>query len=103
MNISERRAAFQHKVWAPHLEPLFVLATTRIVLCNIGKDIGPITPRTHLSLKGDRYDLNRHYDARRNPVRIESAIPRAGRMVLSLESGAGGCTPPQGSRIDASC
>ncbi|HYJ78631.1 MAG TPA: DUF3108 domain-containing protein [Longimicrobiaceae bacterium] len=30
-------------------------------------------------------------DARRIPVRIESSIPRAGRMVLSLESGAAGC------------
>ena len=30
-------------------------------------------------------------DARRIPVRIESAIPRAGRMVLSLESGTEGC------------
>lgn len=30
-------------------------------------------------------------DARRVPVRIESNIPRAGRMVLSLESGSGGC------------
>lgn len=92
--------------------------------------------------EGDRYDLNRHYDARRNPVtvrvigrgpitvpagrfqtievemrvrdpqryqgdgviqfhftddarripvRIESAIPRAGRMVLSLEAGNAAC------------
>lgn len=42
-----------------------------------------------------------HYtdDARRILVRMESAIPRAGRMVLSLESGAGGCTPAQGMRI----
>lgn len=42
-----------------------------------------------------------HYtdDARRILVRMESAIPRAGRMVLSLESGAGGCTPAQGARI----
>ena len=30
-------------------------------------------------------------DARRIPLRIESAVPRAGRMVLSLESGRGGC------------
>jgi Protein of unknown function (DUF3108) len=30
-------------------------------------------------------------DARRIPVRIESAIPGGGRMVLSLESGAGSC------------
>ena len=32
-------------------------------------------------------------DARRILVRMESNIPRAGRMVLSLESGTGGCTP----------
>lgn len=38
-------------------------------------------------------------DARRIPVRIESAIPRAGRMVLSLESGAGGCTPGRSAQI----
>lgn len=30
-------------------------------------------------------------DARRIPVRIESSIPRAGRLVMSLESGTGGC------------
>jgi hypothetical protein len=30
-------------------------------------------------------------DARRIPLRIESSVPRAGRMVLSLESGTGGC------------
>ena len=30
-------------------------------------------------------------DARRIPLRVESAVPRAGRMVLSLESGRGGC------------
>jgi hypothetical protein len=30
-------------------------------------------------------------DARHIPLRIESAVPRAGRMVLSLESGSGGC------------
>jgi hypothetical protein len=30
-------------------------------------------------------------DARRLLVRMESSIPRAGRMVLSLESGTGGC------------
>ena len=30
-------------------------------------------------------------DARRLLVRMESSIPRAGRMVLSLESGSGGC------------
>jgi hypothetical protein len=30
-------------------------------------------------------------DARHVPLRIESAVPRAGRMVLSLESGSGGC------------
>ena len=39
-------------------------------------------------------------DARRIPVRIESAIPRAGRMVLSLESGAGGCTPARTTNIE---
>ncbi|HEX8361446.1 MAG TPA: DUF3108 domain-containing protein [Longimicrobium sp.] len=31
-------------------------------------------------------------DARKVPLRIESAVPRAGRMVLSLESGTGGCS-----------
>jgi hypothetical protein len=43
-----------------------------------------------------------HYtdDARRILVRMESAVPRAGRMVLSLESGAGGCTPAQAARIE---
>lgn len=30
-------------------------------------------------------------DARRVPLRIESTMPRVGRMVLSLESGSGGC------------
>ena len=30
-------------------------------------------------------------DARRIPLRIESSVPRAGRMVLSLESGSRGC------------
>ncbi|HEX2208571.1 MAG TPA: DUF3108 domain-containing protein [Longimicrobium sp.] len=40
-------------------------------------------------------------DARRVPVRIESSIPRAGRMVLSLESGSGGCGPASlASRAD---
>lgn len=39
-------------------------------------------------------------DARRILVRTESAIPRAGRMVLSLESGAGGCTPTPSARIE---
>ncbi len=34
-------------------------------------------------------------DARRIPVRIESAIPRVGRMVLSLQSGTGTCAVPQ--------
>jgi len=38
-------------------------------------------------------------DARRIPVRIESAIPRAGRMVLSLESGTGGCTPAPSTHV----
>ncbi|MBD0320485.1 MAG: DUF3108 domain-containing protein, partial [Gemmatimonadetes bacterium] len=32
-------------------------------------------------------------DDRHVPLRIESAVPRAGRMVLSLESGRGGCAP----------
>lgn len=32
-------------------------------------------------------------DARRIPVRIESSMPVGGRMVLSLQSGTGGCTP----------
>jgi predicted kinase len=32
-------AAFQHKVWAPHLEPLFAIATARIVLCNIDPEL----------------------------------------------------------------
>jgi Protein of unknown function (DUF3108) len=37
--------------------------------------------------------LHLHFtdDARRLLVRMESNIPRAGRMVLSLESGSGGC------------
>jgi hypothetical protein len=35
-------------------------------------------------------------DARRIPLRIESAVPRAGRMVLSLESGRGGCVVDAG-------
>jgi hypothetical protein len=39
-------------------------------------------------------------DARRILVRTESAIPRAGRMVLSLESGVGGCAPTQSARIE---
>lgn len=34
-------------------------------------------------------------DARRIPVRIESAIPRVGRMVLSLQSGTGTCAVGQ--------
>ena len=32
-------------------------------------------------------------DARRIPVRIESSMPVGGRVVLSLQSGTGGCTP----------
>lgn len=32
-------------------------------------------------------------DTRRIPVRIESNVPRAGRMVLALLSGTGGCAP----------
>lgn len=39
-------------------------------------------------------------DARRVPVRIESAIPRAGRMVLSLESGTGSCDASRLARAD---
>lgn len=38
-------------------------------------------------------------DRRRVPVRIESAIPRVGRMVLSLESGTGGCGPAVSERL----
>jgi hypothetical protein len=37
-------------------------------------------------------------DARRLLVRMESSIPRAGRMVLSLESGSGGCGTAGGAR-----
>lgn len=33
-------------------------------------------------------------DARRVPVRIESSIPGEGRVVLSLQSGTGGCSVP---------
>jgi hypothetical protein len=32
-------AAFQHKVWAPNLEPLFAIATTRIIVCNIDPEL----------------------------------------------------------------
>jgi len=32
-------AAFGHKVWAPHLEPLLAIATTRIVVCNIDPEL----------------------------------------------------------------
>jgi hypothetical protein len=39
-------------------------------------------------------------DARRIPVRIESSIPRAGRMVLSLESGSGCGAAPRMARAD---
>jgi hypothetical protein len=39
-------------------------------------------------------------DARRIPIRIESTIPRAGRMVLSLESGTGGCTPGRSTPVE---
>jgi hypothetical protein len=37
--------------------------------------------------------INFHFtdDARRLPVRIESSVPVGGRMVLSLQSGSGGC------------
>ena len=28
-------AAFQHQVWAPRLEPLLAVASTRIILCNV--------------------------------------------------------------------
>ena len=33
-------------------------------------------------------------DAHRIPVRIESAVPAGGRLVLSLQSGTGTCAPP---------
>jgi hypothetical protein len=39
-------------------------------------------------------------DARRVPVRIESNVPRAGRMVLSLERGSGGCEAARLARAD---
>ena len=39
-------------------------------------------------------------DRRRTLVRIESSVPRAGRMVLSLESGTGGCDTAQLARAD---
>jgi hypothetical protein len=39
-------------------------------------------------------------DARRLLVRMESSIPRAGRMVLSLESGTGGCGTTAARRAD---
>lgn len=39
-------------------------------------------------------------DARRILVRMESAIPRAGRVVLSLESGVEGCTPTRSARLE---
>ena len=32
-------AAFQHKVWAPRLEPLLEIAHVRIVLCDIGPEL----------------------------------------------------------------
>lgn len=32
-------AAFQHKVWAPNLEPLFAIATVRIILCEIDPEL----------------------------------------------------------------
>jgi predicted kinase len=32
-------AAFQHKLWAPRLEPLFAIATTRIIVCNIDPEL----------------------------------------------------------------
>ena len=32
-------AAFQHKLWAPHLEPLFAIATTRIVICSLDPEL----------------------------------------------------------------
>ena len=40
-------------------------------------------------------------DRRRSLVRMESSIPRAGRMVLSLESGTGGCGAPGGGAMAA--
>ncbi|HYR07468.1 MAG TPA: DUF3108 domain-containing protein [Longimicrobium sp.] len=39
-------------------------------------------------------------DARRLLVRMESSIPRAGRMVLSLESGSGGCGTARTQQAD---
>jgi hypothetical protein len=39
-------------------------------------------------------------DERRVPVRIESNIPQAGRMVLSLEGGSGGCEAARLARAD---
>jgi predicted kinase len=32
-------AAFQHKVWAPRLEPLLEISRTRIILCNIDPEL----------------------------------------------------------------
>lgn len=32
-------AAFQHKLWAPHLKPLFAIAQTRIVVCNVDPEL----------------------------------------------------------------
>lgn len=32
-------AAFQHKVWAPRLEPLRAVARVRVVLCEVGPEI----------------------------------------------------------------
>lgn len=39
-------------------------------------------------------------DARRVPVRIESNVPGAGRMVMSLEGGSGGCEAARLARAD---
>jgi predicted kinase len=32
-------AAFQHKLWAPHLEPLLAVATTRIIVCHVDPEL----------------------------------------------------------------
>jgi hypothetical protein len=32
-------AAFQHKVWAPRLEPLFVIATTKVIVCTVDPEL----------------------------------------------------------------
>ena len=32
-------AAFQHKLWEPHLQPLFAIATARIIVCSIDPEL----------------------------------------------------------------